>query len=64
MKLAGLNYVLELRNQDTYNITNLETTFNIDGYITSFTLTDAASYSAIIKLAQYGGLRATLLPNN
>lgn len=59
VKSTGLKYALELRNENTLNITTIDGTYNIDGYDVSFTLTKAAQYSSIIKLVQYGGLRAT-----
>ena len=59
VKSTGLIYSLEFRNENTLATTSVYATYNIDGYDASFTLTNAASYSAIIRMNQYGGLRAT-----
>eukprot|EP01022_Parablepharisma_sp_SALTPOND_P020162 TRINITY_DN3593_c0_g1_i1.p2 TRINITY_DN3593_c0_g1~~TRINITY_DN3593_c0_g1_i1.p2 ORF type:complete len:1692 (-),score=110.26 TRINITY_DN3593_c0_g1_i1:19422-24497(-) len=59
VRQTGLSYYLELRNEVTKELTEVVAAYNIDGYDASFTLTKAADYSAVIKLAQHGGLRAT-----
>lgn len=59
VRATGLSYYVEFRNENTKEKSEIEATYNIDGYDASFTLTKSASYSSVIKLAQYGGLRAT-----
>ena len=59
VKTSGLLVSLNVKSQSTSVKANITSTYNIDGYEAALLMQASGIYSVVIKMTQYGGLRAT-----